>query len=215
MDQGAIERADFFRQLDAVYQQPGHLMRRKLELVISLVRPGRWLLDVGCGTGEALIPLRARFEHGVGLDASASAVKHAQQKIGTDDRVRLIQGSALAPCFRAGTFDCCLLLDVLEHLEQPDLALSRVACVLKADGQLIVSVPNWVNWITARLLRLNPEHCTFHTPRGWKRLIERSGFRVHFYRAVRLPVLEADYWAKNLPYLGMCILLVAERQVEG
>lgn len=214
MDQGAIERKDFFRQLDGTYRQPGHLMQRKMELVRSLVRPGGWLLDIGCGTGEALVQLRGRFERRVGLDASASAVRYAWHKVGSGDGVELVQGSALGLCFRAQVFDCCILLDVLEHLEQPDVALSQVACVSKGGGQLIVTVPNWVNWITAKLLGLNPGHRTFHTPRGWKRLIEHCGFQVRHYRAARLPFLEGDFWGRRLPYLGMCIVLVAERRAE-
>ena len=214
-DQGAIEDESFFRELDRAYRQPGHLMRRKMELVSSLVWPGEWLLDVGCGTGEALIGLQDRFQHVVGLEASSSAVRYARKKAGDSDTVRLLQGSAYGLSFRSAVFDCCLLLDILEHLGQPRLALLQVARVLRGSGQLIVTVPNWTNWITARLLGLNPEHCTFHTPLGWKRLIEGTGFKVQFYRAVRLPFLRGDFWTRKLPYLGMCILLAAKRQPEG
>jgi SAM-dependent methyltransferase len=214
MGQGAIEREDFFRRLDATYRRPGHLMRRKMELVESLVRPGGWLLDIGCGTGEALARLRGHFEYRVGLDASTSAVRYAWHRVGSGNGVELIQGSAVNLCFWGSIFDCCLLLDVLEHLEQPSLALSQVARVLKAGGQLVVTVPNWTNWVTAKLLGLNREHHTFHTPGGWKRLLERCGFHVHLYRAVRLPFLEGDFWAAKFPYLGMCIVLVAERRAE-
>jgi len=151
----------------------------------------------------------------VGLDASASAVKYSRKKTGNRNGVELIQSSAFELCFRAEAFDCCLLLDVLEHLEQPHLALSQIVRVLREGGQLIVTVPNWMNWITARLLGLNSEHRAFHTPRGWKRLIENAGFQVDSYRAVRLPFIEGEFWAKKLPYLGMCIVLAAERRAGG
>lgn len=210
MEKGAIESEEFFRKLDDVYQQPGHLMQCKLELVASLVQPGGWLLDIGSGTGEALVRLREHFEHVVGVDASAAAMAYASKKINDRKSVTLIRGSAFRPSLRNGMFDCCLLLDVIEHLEQPGLALSQAAAVLRTGGQLIVSVPNWTNWITARFLGLNPEHRTFYTPSGWKQLIERYGFRVHSYQAVRLPFLKNDIWAKKLPYLGMCIVFNAE-----
>jgi 2-polyprenyl-3-methyl-5-hydroxy-6-metoxy-1,4-benzoquinol methylase len=215
MDNGVIEGDGFFRQLDAVYKQPGQLMRQKMKLVKSVVRSGQRLLDIGCGTGEALVRLRDCFKHIVGLDASASAVEYAWRKVGNGTSHGLIQGSAFRLCFQGGAFDCCLLLDVLEHLEHPHLVLSQVSYVLREGGQLIVTVPNWTNWVTARLLGLNLEHRTFHTPRGWKQLLTDSGFRVHSYRAVRLPFLGRGFGAKELPYLGMCILLVAERQAKA
>jgi hypothetical protein len=101
---------------------------------------------------------------------------------------------------------------VLEHLVRPDLALRQVANVLKHDGQIAVTVPNWTDWFTARLFGLNPRHCTVHTPRGWKRLIEQCGFQVNLYQAVRLPLIQSQFLPKALPYLGMCIVLMADRR---
>lgn len=207
----AINKADFFRRLDEAYQRPSHLMARKMRLVESLVRPGWRLLDIGCGTGEAISRLKGDFECTVGLDASAVALEYARRKVRTGNCPHFLQGSVFRLCFPSRAFDCCLLLDVLEHLERPDQALEEVARVSREDGQLVVTVPNWTNLVTARLLGLNPEHRSVHTPKGWKRLIEHSGFRVRFYRAVRLPFLKADAWARRLPYAGMCIMLVAER----
>lgn len=211
MEHGAIESPEFFQELDDIYRQPGHLMRRKLEIVTSLIRPGKRLLDVGCGTGEALLRVQDRFEQIIGVEASSFGVRYAKRKISDKRNLSVVQGSAFRLCFKEEYFDCCLALDVLEHFEQPELALLTLAQTLKKGGQLIVTVPNWTDWIVSRLLGLNPEHRAFHTPKGWQNLINKCGFRPLRYRAVRLPFLTNDFLAQKLPYGGMCILIVSER----
>lgn len=43
--------------------------------------------------------------------------------------------------FKNDTFDCVILLEVLEHIDKPSVALSEIQRVLKGGGKLLLSVP--------------------------------------------------------------------------
>jgi SAM-dependent methyltransferase len=52
-----------------------------------------------------------------------------------------VWGDAMHLPFRSGAVDSLVMLDVLEHLPDPGLALSEAARVLKSHGILVASVP--------------------------------------------------------------------------
>jgi SAM-dependent methyltransferase len=211
--QGHVEETQtFYQALDRTYRDSAHLMTRKLDLVAGQVQGGDRLLDAGCGTGEAVIRLKDRFAALVGLDSSADAVEFASSRIQPYHHISVVHGDLCELGFTSSSFDCCLVLDVLEHLADPELALAEIHRCLRREGQLIVSVPNWFDIIISGVLRYNPYHRTADTPLGWRRLLQRSGFNVLSYRAVRLPLLECDTLADKIPYLGMCILFVARKK---
>jgi SAM-dependent methyltransferase len=90
------------------------------------------LIDIGCGTSpykEALAPLVARY---VGVDHDPQRAAHAA-------------GNIVATAYEIPvadeSFDCALSTSVLEHLEEPEVALRECHRVLKAGGVAIYSVP--------------------------------------------------------------------------
>jgi len=93
------------------------------------------VLDAGCGTGRHL-PLMP--EGSVGLDVDATILrKHKKEKY----NFIVADLNAHLP-FRQEIFDVILCSHVLEHLLDPNLALSDLNRVLKTNGCLIVAVPN-------------------------------------------------------------------------
>jgi SAM-dependent methyltransferase len=100
--------------------------RRNVRRALAALPPGR-LLDIGCGTK----PFKCRNDlQWVGVDVA-----------GNPDAD--VYGSALALPFPDGSFDCVLSTQVLEHLEDPSLALAECARVLRPSGFLILSVPQY------------------------------------------------------------------------
>lgn len=64
--------------------------------------PGKRLLDVGCGTGESLLPMLQRSWQAVGCDISPAMIEIAREKVG--ERVRLeVADMRELPCL--GIFD--------------------------------------------------------------------------------------------------------------
>ncbi len=180
-----------------------------MRLVLKYVRSGESLIDVGCGTGEFLIQLRDRFKTLVGMDISPRAIEFASNKVGKDEKILLYQGELGSFRFSEEAFDVCLCLDVLEHVPQLFPLIQEIYRILRPGGDLIVTVPNWYDIIITKILRKNPFHINTLTPWRWMALLQKSGFKIRFYRAVDFPFLKSDFLARKIPFLGMCILIGA------
>jgi methionine biosynthesis protein MetW len=150
------------------------------------------VLDIGCGDGRT----SGAWAHDhagsyVGVDVSREAVEHAKG-LGLD--ARTIEDASSLP-FDDETFDAVLLIEVLEHLFQPQLAVAEARRVLRPAGTMIVTVPNVGHWRhRADLLllgRFNPygdalsleepwrdPHIRFFTPRTLERMLDRAGIDV-------------------------------------
>lgn len=124
---------------------------------------GRRVLDVasGAGYGSALLADVARDV--IGVDISPDAVAHAGGAYGARGNLRFASASATALPLPDASVDVVVSFETLEHLPQADQPrmLAEIARVLAADGVLVISAPNPVEYSDARDYR-NPFH--FHEP---------------------------------------------------
>lgn len=72
-------------------------------------------LEIGCGNGESTAELAQAFTHLTALDASASAVDLAKERVGERSRCDVYQAS-LPEAFPAGPFDAIVATEVLYYL---------------------------------------------------------------------------------------------------
>jgi SAM-dependent methyltransferase len=96
-------------------------------------------LEVGCGRGDVSAYLAAKGWQGTAIDFSDAAVVHAAVNLAPFPQVAVRQ-QALADV--AGAFDCIIMWDVLEHMEDDRGALRLVARLLRPGGQLLLAVPS-------------------------------------------------------------------------
>lgn len=129
-----------FRQMQALEENHWwfHGKRLLLRALLAQVgqREGRRMLDIGCGTGGVLKVLAGRGTI-VGIDLDDLALAFCREK-GLDDVAR---ASALQLPFASGCFDVCVMMDVLEHVDEEGALLAEVRRVLRPGGAVIVSVP--------------------------------------------------------------------------
>lgn len=136
------------------------------------------VLDLGCGEGYVLQALvdagvTARL---VGVDRSATAVEAARQRLLA--RAEIIEDDVGAGHDLAGAFDVVMMLEVLEHLDDPAGTLDMLAAL--TSGHVIVSVPREPYFRGMNLLRLknmrrwgsDPEHVQHWTRSGFGREVE-------------------------------------------
>jgi SAM-dependent methyltransferase len=98
------------------------------------------ILDCGCGTGRLLQCLH-EFARPVGIDMEQSAIDTCWKR-----SQEVLQGKVEELPFPDASFDIVCAFDVLEHLDDPAAALSRMRTVLKPRGQLFLSVPAY-RWL--------------------------------------------------------------------
>lgn len=151
---------------------------RRLALLGRLAEPGSRVLDAGAGQGRFVAAARAAGYEATGLEPSRRGRERAAA-LG----VELVAGSIEVAGVEAGSVDAAVLWHVLEHLERPDLALSRIAGWLAPGGGLLVGVPNLASWQAriggARWFHLDvPRHRVHFTAHGVTALLTRCGFEV-------------------------------------
>lgn len=108
---------------------------------------GKRILDVGCGGGLLSESLARRGANVVAIDPSETLVFSAKSHSLMDPRTRLIDyrpGCSVEELASTNVelFDCCCLLEVLEHISHPKSMLQAIESLLKPGGRLFLSTLN-------------------------------------------------------------------------
>ncbi len=120
-------------------QQQG--LRRDLQAIAELVKPGSSLLDVGCGEGELLQWLQQNKRvAGRGIEISQGGVNHCIAK-----GLAVIQGNADIDLeyYPDQAYDYAVLSQTLQTLSDPKEVLEHLVRIAR---YAIVSVPNFGHW---------------------------------------------------------------------
>ncbi len=148
---------------------------------------GRRALDVGCGAGLVCEPLARMGASVTGLDAApeniAAAKAHAEpQRLNIDYRNIGIE------TFGESGFDLVTSLEVIEHVDDPDMFVAGLANALAPDGLMIISTPNRTAMsklmlvdlaeMTGRIPKGTHHHDQFFTPSELEQLLGQAGLQV-------------------------------------
>jgi ubiquinone/menaquinone biosynthesis C-methylase UbiE len=123
--------------------------------LLSSLRPGLDLLDVGCGPGTITVDLARRLYPGrvVGVDASGEVIAEAQRLQGRDGpgaaNVGFVVGDVYELDFADASFDVVHAHQVLQHLTEPVRALRSLHRVMKPAGTLAVRDGDYAGFVWA------------------------------------------------------------------
>ncbi len=172
--------AGFYAALaDEEYSQEDEGRGRNFRVILRRLRgfvpPGSSLLDVGAASGIFLNLAREEGFRVTGIEPSAALVADARERYGLE----LFRGSAEQFVTRE-KFAAVTLLDVLEHVTDPDAFLSVLERFLAPGGMLVVVTPD-IGSLAARLMggrwwHYRVAHVNFFNRRSLGRLLERHGF---------------------------------------
>jgi SAM-dependent methyltransferase len=176
--------------------------RQFRRLLVQL--PGAQLsaLDIGGGAGRQLTVLknidpRITFTQVVDLDDGAAELARVAGHAYFHGRIEDFASDR--------AFDHVLLLNLIEHVEDPHAVLARVHDLLTPSGVALVKTPNIDSW-DARLFRAR-NWGGYHCPRHWV-LFTREGF-VKLADAAGLRVLHARY-TQGAPFWATSVLFLFE-----
>lgn len=101
--------------------------------------PAARVLDVGCGTGELLRRLRAKYPDALlaGLDPVAEMLAVARDKLSGKEDLRTGYADALP--WNSGAFDVVVSCNMFHYISHPVEALREMGRVLRPGGSLVLT----------------------------------------------------------------------------
>ncbi len=178
------------------YTSSGRIGRRLIDRYFACVGEMisgldvRTALEVGCGEGFSTQRLRRLLPSSVAFEASDVEERLVRAAAATNPGVPIRRESIHALDRPSRSADLVFVLEVLEHLEEPDRALAEVCRV--SGRWVLASVPREPWWRICNLLRLRHVRHLGNTPghvQHWGSLaFPRCVRRFADVRAVRRPL---------------------------
>lgn len=186
------ERND--RYLDYVkYHSTGKAKNKFPKLITKIEKyktKGR-LLDIGCAVGFLVRISQEKGWESFGIDLSEWAIKYAREKL---ELKNVQQGDLGDIKFESNFFDVVVMVDVLEHVQDPAEDIKEVQRILKPGGLLYIETINFGNFITKYLIRdkfvhmVPTGHLTYFEKKHLMEILKSLGFRV----------LKARLWSSSI-----------------
>lgn len=116
-------------------------------ILLSLLKDGDTVLDLGCGTGVVAQQARAKKIKYTGIDWSNTAIETAKskfsQKTGDAIDVNFIRGSIYETKLENKSFDVVTSMFVIEHLTRPEEFITEAMRLVRTNGILFILCPDY------------------------------------------------------------------------
>lgn len=148
---------------------------------------GKLVLDCGCGSGYFSKLLQDSGKTVVAMDINKHSIKHTK-KIGVKN---LIIGDVTNVPLKTGSFDNVYLLDILEHLKNPEKCLNETKRMLKPESNFFIITPNGIYKKVFERFISNFEYTHFHefTWPEINNLTKNLGFKIVKYKPTGIPII--------------------------
>jgi 2-polyprenyl-3-methyl-5-hydroxy-6-metoxy-1,4-benzoquinol methylase len=154
----------------------------RLKLIKHYVNSGK-LYDIGVGWGHFLNTAKL-----LGFEASGVEISELMQHYATNDlKLDVVHDNFFNLSLPHNNWDVATMWDVLEHIEQPDLAVEKVHQILKPGGYFVLQVPQIDSKVAIRQKQnwtmMSIEHINYFSRKSIKTLLESKGFEIVKYKS--------------------------------
>ncbi len=174
MDRNYFNRIDKFRFLAIIK-------------TIKKIKPKK-ILDAGCGNGIYLPHFASFAEKIYGIDSSESGCKIAKNRLKKFNNVIIKKMNLTKKLdFPDSFFDFILCSEVLEHIKNNKFTLFELKRILKPDGFILLTVPNFtpmsVEYLREKFFYKDPSHYHRKSIFEWKKLINQF-FKIYDTKSI-------------------------------
>ncbi len=170
---------------------------------------GKRVLDIGCGAGFLSNALAAKGFDVYGLDQSPDSIAVAQRHAVAGSLVNYAAGDAFALKHPDGFFDSVLLMDFLEHVNEPERAIQEASRVLKPGGIMIFYTFNRTRiakFLAIDAVEFMARDCpkNFHVwhlfikPQELEGMVAGSGLAIREFQGLRPKIFSWPFWSSLL-----------------
>ena len=141
--------SDSMAKMDPIERLSVSLIYQQAKRLLSIAKPYRRILDVGCGDGLFLKEIQ--YELGVnnceyvGIDISQRKLRFAwsrSQQLNIFRKTHFVLADAEHLPFRTSTFDIAIMIEVLEHFPNPVDYVTELTGVIAESGKVIITTPS-------------------------------------------------------------------------
>lgn len=208
---------DFLSKYYESYEIPFPLHHEELDrivrLVYSRIKSSANIVDLGCGKGELLAILKKYgFTNLYGTEFGS--MKEDAKRLNS---VTIFSYDLFEFCKwckkESRSFDCAILINVLEHIPKPINLMRQLRGILSPEGIIIFCIPNDFNVLQQVYLKKTqrkpwfltlPDHINFFSLKTIDGFLEKAGYEI-IHKTVQYPLeiflLQGDDYVA-IPELG-------------
>lgn len=182
----AFNYNDFHKSTSAqkkVIKDDNFTYRLLLSELNKYIKPKDKILDIGCGAGTLCLYFANKGHQVLGIDISDKAVLDAKNSANVMGFKNVkFESMPFPEKFPSGKFDFIIFTEVIEHIENDELAIRKINQLLNSRGRVLVSTPT----ISAPLHRLGYTrgfdkrvgHLRRYSEKQIVNILEKNGFKI-------------------------------------
>lgn len=208
-------------KLDKLLENVGDmsLKRRAHKIILNLeLKENDSIVDLGCGDGFYLyllsnLPMSLKL---TGFDHDKIVLNNAKKNL-VNKKVKLILGDVQKLPFRDNTLKKVILTEVLEHIADDKKALAEIFRIMKPNGVLLITVPNFrfpflwdpLNWVLQNIFGTHisgtnffagiwAKHLRLYKKDDLEKLIKSVGFKIEESDELTTRCLPFNHYLVNI-----------------